>query len=128
MITIGAEMKKDANTDADETIETLLDLDGEQYRSDSGFWVKFDIKRVEPSPQIPHGIKYSLTLHDRNGTRVLGYDNAHGIKPKSRKGFHGRRVVWDHAHRRQHIFPYEFKSAGDLLEDFWQEVLRFTEF
>jgi hypothetical protein len=31
---------------------------------------------VEPDEHVPHGIRYALTLHDRYGTRLLGYDNA----------------------------------------------------
>jgi hypothetical protein len=47
---------------------------------------------------MPHGIRYSLTLHDRNNTRVIGYDNAHAVKP-SRKKFGAVKTTWDHAHR-----------------------------
>ena len=64
-------------------IETLLELDGEMFPMDNGYWVKFEVKKVEPNIHIPHGIKYSITLHDSNNHRVLGYDNAHGIKPKN---------------------------------------------
>ncbi len=33
---------------------------------------------------MPHGIRYALTLHDRYGTRLLGFDNAHAVKPPMR--------------------------------------------
>ena len=42
-------------------LETLLDLDGEIFVMDAGYWVKIEAKRVSPSPSIPHGIRYSLT-------------------------------------------------------------------
>jgi len=37
--------------------------------------------RLPMSRHAPHGIRYSLTLHDKYGARVLGYDNAHAVKP-----------------------------------------------
>lgn len=70
------------------------------------------------------GYAYSLTLHDRNNTRVLGYDNAHAVKPL-RKRFGAVKTTWDHAHRMNKVEPYEFESAAQLLEDFWNEVDRF---
>ena len=49
----------------DETIETLLDLNGERYYLDNGYWVKFEAHKAKPTKHIPYGIRYSLTLHDR---------------------------------------------------------------
>jgi hypothetical protein len=54
--------------------------------------------------------------------RVLGYDNAHGIKPPRRKKFSGTRQIWDHKHKETKVYPYEFESAYQLLEDFWHDV------
>ena len=54
---------------------------------------------------------------------MIGYDNAHGVKPK-RKGYVGRRVAWDHRHDRETVANYEFSSAGQLMEDFWDDVDR----
>jgi hypothetical protein len=107
-------------------LETLLDLDGEIFILDAGYWVKFEAKRVTPSPSIPHGMRYSLTLHDRNNVRVVGYDNAHAVKPRGRKKFSGRKVTWDHKHLMEKVEPYEFESAGQLLDDFWKTVDRYT--
>jgi hypothetical protein len=107
-------------------IEMLLLLDGEVFPMSSGYWTKFEVQRVEPSGQIPHGIRYSLTVHDRNNRRVIGYDNAHAIKPKKKK-YGANRIVWDHRHSRNRIEPYEFESAGQLLEDFWKDVNRILE-
>lgn len=105
------------------TLDTLLSLNGEIFRMDNGYWVKCEARRVARSAQLPHGIRYSLTLHDRDNQRVLGYDNAHAIKP-GRKRFGARKLTWDHKHRRDNIAPYEFQSAGHLLEDFWREAER----
>lgn len=106
-------------------LETLLELDGSVFEQEAGFWIKVEAKKVEPTESIPHGVKYSLTLHDRYGTRLLGYDNAHGVKPP-RKGFAGRRLTYDHKHRtaRDKGVPYFFESPQKLLEDFFAETDR----
>ncbi len=33
------------------------------------------------SAEVPHEIRYALTLHEPYGKRILGYDNAHAVKP-----------------------------------------------
>ena len=102
-------------------LETLLLLDGEIFPMSSGYWTKFEVKRVKPNEHIPHGVKYSLTLHDRYNQRIIGYDNAHAVKPKGKK-FGAKRMVWDHRHNRKIVENYEFDSAQRLLEDFWEDV------
>ena len=98
-----------------------MNLDGEVFPMDKGCWTKFEVKRVAPSSNIPHGIKYSLTLHDRHNRRIVGFDNAHAFKSK-RKKFGARKVTWDHKHLQERISSYEYESAGQLLEDFWAAV------
>jgi len=106
-------------------IETLLNLHGEIFPMANGYWTKFEARQVEPTTeQIPHGISYSLTLHDKHNRRMIGFDNAHAVKPK-RKKFGARKVTWDHKHQRENILPYEFETAGQILEDFWKEVEAF---
>jgi hypothetical protein len=116
------QMSKKKYSNEDETLQTLLDLDGEIFAMDKGYWTKFEVRRIEPTQQIPHGVRYSLTLHDRNNTRVLGFDNAHHVKPPKKKKYGGRKFTWDHKHKRQKIYPYEYESASQLLEDFWAAV------
>jgi uncharacterized GH25 family protein len=105
----------------DETLETLLDLNGEFFPMDNGYWTKFEVYKVDISSQIPQGIRYSLTLHDKSNRRVLGFDNAHAFTPKKKK-FGARKITWDHKHNKDAVSPYEYESAGQLLEDFWLEV------
>jgi hypothetical protein len=105
----------------DTSLETLLDLEGEVFSMDNGYWTKFEARRVEPTEQIPHGIRYSLTLHDRNNIRILGFDNAHTYKPKKKK-YGARKVTWDHKHKLKKVYKYEFESASQLLVDFWEAV------
>ena len=50
--------------DKDPGLETLLELDGEVFPMENGYWTKIEAHRVSPSDQIPHGIRYSLSLHD----------------------------------------------------------------
>ncbi len=105
-------------------INTLLDLDGTIIEQAGGYWTKFEVKLVPKTTEgIPHGIRYSLTLHNRQGERIMGFDNAHPIKRKM-KGKHQGRKTFDHRHRhsKDEGIPYEFVDAHELLKDFWLEV------
>jgi hypothetical protein len=95
-------------------LETLLLLNGEIYDQGNGYWIKIEAWQVEANEHVPHGVRYALTLHDRYGTRLLGFDNAH---------------AYDHRHRhiRDKGVPYEFTSPQQLLEDFFNEVDRVIE-
>ena len=81
---------------------------------------------MEATQQIPHGIRYSLTLHEPYGKRILGYDNAHAVKAPKKFKYAGRIQAYDHKHR--HIsnkgMPYEFKDAQQLMIDFFADVDR----
>lgn len=48
----------------DPGLDTLLDLHDETlFVDDTGHWVKFVVVRTEVTPERPHGLRYSLTLH-----------------------------------------------------------------
>lgn len=102
----------------DPTLDVLLDLDGQVLVVDpeGGYWVRFVATRVPVSPEKPHGIDYSLTLHGRDGERLAGFDNAHPMKPQKR----GR--LQDHRHRLRTTKVYEYRDAATLLGDFWKMV------
>ena len=53
----------------DPGLDDLLVLDGEIFfiDPDSKYYVKFVVKSVPATPEQPHGLSYSLTLHDRGG-------------------------------------------------------------
>ncbi len=110
----------------DPGLDVLLDMHGTMYRDDSGYWYKIEVWQVEPSTAIPHGIRYNLTLHNKSNQRVMGFDNAHAVKPRKKGAFKGRRVVHDHQHTSSTDkgTPYAFNSAAQLLEDFFDEVNR----
>jgi hypothetical protein len=61
----------------DPTLNVLLDLDGQILVVDpeGGHWVRFVVTRVAVSPEKPHGIDYSLTLHGPDDERLVGFDN-----------------------------------------------------
>lgn len=110
----------------DPGLDSLLDLNGECFRMDNGYWTKIEAWRVTPTPQIPHGIRYCLTLHDRYNKRVFGYDNAHAPPSRSRGKYKGRIVEFDHSHQSAADTgtPYAFVSAQQLVDDFFNAVNR----
>jgi Family of unknown function (DUF6516) len=110
----------------DTAIDTLLDLDGSIFDQGGGYWIKLEARKVDVSDVIPHGIRYSLTLHEPHGRRILGYDNAHGVKPSGKFKYAGRIRVYDHKHRygSDTGVPYEFKDAQQLMNDFFADVDR----
>src|SRR5438874_6863183 len=77
----------------DPTLDVLLELNGQVLVLDpaGGHWVRFVVTRVPRSPQKPHGIDYSLTLHGPNGERLVGFDNAHPVS--TRVGAASRRTI-----------------------------------
>ena len=94
----------------DTGLDYLLGLDGNiEVQTDDGYWVKMEVSRVAVTIERPHGIKYSLTLHAPDNTRLIGFDNAHAVKPQGAHFKHaGKKYLYDHQHR--HI-----KDEGLLL-------------
>ncbi len=105
----------------DRTLDNLLDLDGVSYVVNGPFWVKFEVKQVLVTPEKPRGLDYSITLHDGEGQRILGFDNAHSVREGSGPGAKTR-IEYDHLHRGERVRFYDYKDAATLLEDFWNEA------
>jgi hypothetical protein len=102
-----------------------LAFDGRIHHLEQGYWIKFEIKRVRRSKRRPFGLSYPFTLHDPEGTRLVGFDNAHLVAaPGSR--FKRQLPESDHWHRTETDpgRPYRFTDADALLEDFFREVHR----
>lgn len=94
----------------------LLAYDGRRMNLQNGWCMRFSFLLVNETPARPHGIKYSLTLHDISMTRLLGFDNAHGIP---------RYATYDHKHpfKRVHdLQPYKYIDADTLISDFFTAV------
>lgn len=104
-------------TDADHDLEFLLDLDGQEFRFASGYRVRISAQRTQTTAGRPHGINYSLTLHDPRGRRLYGLDNAHRV---------GRRREFDHRHvyGGNRVVGYVWRGPAELLDDFYREVER----
>ena len=103
---------------SDEAMDRLLDYDRRRYWLTNGWSLRFRIAKIEASVHRPDGIKYAFTLHDVDGSRLLGFDNAHGV-PRSQ--------AFDHRHRfRQsaELQPYNFRGADELICDFFGAVER----
>ncbi|MFZ9447476.1 MAG: toxin-antitoxin system TumE family protein [Alphaproteobacteria bacterium] len=107
----------------DPTLDALLGLDGVEYFVDEACThrVRFVVRRVDPSPERPHGLAYSLTLHDERNERIIGFDNAHPVR--ERGGPSGsKRAANDHHHGPRSTRRYDYLDAASLLEDFWAQV------
>lgn len=104
-------------------LEVLLSMDEMVLEAGGGLWYRIRAHRVHITPGRPHGIRYALTLHDINNERIFGIDNAHS--PKFRKGRgQKRRKVFDHKHEGKTVKVYEYTSAADLLQDFFDAIDR----
>ena len=110
---------------SEHTLEFLLAFDGRRHVYPGGYHLRFEIRRVAPTPERPHGLRYSFTLHDPEGRRLVGFDNAHGVEPAGSR-FRARQVAADHWHRAgaDPGRAYAFRDAETLIEDFFVEVER----
>ena len=101
----------------DDGIDRLLAYHGRRYWLANGWSLRFRIWRVAPNDRRPHGIRYSFTLHDEAGHRILGFDNSHSVNR--------RKIEHDHWHRFRRtddLVPYEYRDADTLLVDFFKAV------
>jgi hypothetical protein len=112
------------HNDKDKGLETLLDLNGVVIDQERGYWIKFEVSKTDRTKERPHWLSYSLTLHEKYGKRVMGYDNAHAVKLPKKYKYSGRIIEYDHHHRHSldSGVPYEFKDPYQLLQDFFEKV------
>jgi len=112
-------------TEGDE-LDLLLSLDGASFEAAQGYVVEFTARPTRPTKARPHGVDYALVLRAKaGGAPFVRFDNAHGVPHRGGKHM-ARPEAHDHWHRteRDPGRPYDFTSAGRLLEDFWREVKR----
>jgi len=113
----------------DWAIEWLLNLNRFRVGLDNGYWWTVRATKVEPSDGQPHGLNYSITLHNEDGKRVLGFDNSHAVDVGSGPSRKSRRpIAWDHKHEKgKEPVPYEFESPVKLIEDFLAALNAYLE-
>jgi hypothetical protein len=108
----------------DGEFELLLALDGSDFEMTPGVIVEFTARRTDVTPERPHGVSYAFVLrHKHGGLPWVRFDNAHAVG-EGRRGYWRKRVAYDHWHRTEKDKgrPYDFTTAAQLLDDFWQEV------
>jgi hypothetical protein len=113
----------------DRALDALLELDGlTLILDDRGHVARFAVRRTAVTEARPHGLSYSLTLHDVAGRRLMGFDNAHAVERPGGK-FMEQPRLYDHLHRGKDDQgrPYKFVDAGRLIVDFWTEVDRILD-
>jgi hypothetical protein len=96
----------------------LLDFHRRRYWLVDGWSIRFRVQEVPVTESRPHGLRYAFTLHDVDGSRLLGFDNAHGVPQEQ---------AYDHRHRFRRtveLVPYVFQDADKLLCDFFEAVER----
>ena len=101
-------------------LEFLLAFDGRVHHLEEGYWIKFEIERVKATKKRPHGLSYSFTLHAPDGTRLVGFDNAHGVPAKGSR-FKPKPVASDHWHRTEDDAgqTVRVRDAETLIDDFF---------
>ena len=84
----------------------------------NGWYVQFQARIADITEGRPYGLKYSLTLHDESGQRLLGFDNAHGYRKL-------KAVAHDHQHRFRRtieVEAYHYRDSFTLIDDFLTSV------
>ena len=109
-------------------LEFLLAFDGRIHHLEKGYRIKFEISQVAGTPERPHGLNYSFTLHGPDGRRLIGYDNAHGVAAVGSR-YKDRPEAHDHYHRTETEAgrPYKFRNVETLIDDFFNAVERVLE-
>ena len=85
--------------------------------------MKFVVLRTDVTAEHRLGLSYPLTPHAPDGTRLVGFDNAHPVRERRDPGSR-RRGEADHWHRMRMVETYQYKDASTLFEDFWRQVTK----
>ncbi len=78
-------------------------------------------KRTDVTPERPHGLSYSLTLHNEKHERILGFDNAHPV-PANRGPSGKQHKFHDHRHKYEKTRIYKFEETSKIISDFYAAV------
>lgn len=102
----------------DSELWNLVDLAGVRGMA-SGLQVVIRADWIDRTDQQPQGLDYAIILQDEHGNRILGFDNSHAYDGASEND------PWDHEHkvgRTGQRFRYDFKSASQLITDFFERL------
>lgn len=97
--------------------------DGQTHWFEQGYHATFRFWRTSKPKRGDHPYRYELVLHNPEGRRIMGYDNAHPVKWTSGEFTkHGENA--DHYHRTKSDKgqPYRFVSLAQLFEDFYERA------
>ncbi len=100
----------------DKPMHRLLACDRLLYRLENGWSLHFRGGAGLARAGQPRGTRYALTLHDVDGMRLLGFDNAHAVQ-RAQAYYHRHRF-----RRTSELFAYEFRGADELICDVFDRV------
>jgi hypothetical protein len=105
--------------------ETLTALASQLGNDVKRAWLEFGLSAARTIKE-EWSRALALSVHDKYCARVLGYDNAHAVKPPKAFKFAGYRLSHDRHRRtsRDKGVPYGFETKHRLLEDLFAEVDR----
>ena len=107
---------------SDRELANLVDMAGVMPMS-GGWQVVIRADWTDITPERPHGLSYALILQNPRAIRQLGFDNSHAYDNAAPGS------PWDHEHPIGCVgqrLAYAFKSASQLIEDFFVRVDRFS--
>ncbi len=62
-------------------LELLLELDGARFEMAPGVIVEFSARRVDQTPQRPHGVAYAFVMRPKaGGAPWVRFDNSHRVR------------------------------------------------
>ncbi len=111
-------LSSDDNYDPNGSLQRLLDLDGEIMDMGEGYWVKIEVRKIEPTRHRPQGIAYALCLFSPDDERLICFDNAHPISVGSGPARKTTEAS-DHVHKKARVQPYGYSDPEKLMSDFW---------
>ena len=83
--------------------------------------MKFAVPCTEATADRPHGLSRRLRLHALDGTRLVGFDNAHPVRRRRGRGTRRHRES-GHGHLMRAIRPHECRDANTVPRYFRKEA------
>jgi hypothetical protein len=87
-----------------------------------GLWVKFEVSITSLSVRS-NGVRYSLSLHEQHGRRIIGFDNAHEIEYGAKRMVAPKRT-FDHWHFDAYDEGRPYQWEPEKYHDDYEEAMR----